>query len=343
MEGILESVPNFSEGRNPAIIKAIADALSSVTGAALLHVDSSFDANRTVYTLAGYPDAVLEALKAGARCAFRRINMAAHSGTHPRIGALDVLPLVPLSGMTMESCSRIAADLASELAAELDVPFYLYARSAKSEARRDLSAIRRGGYEGLEKKLEDDAWVPDSGPRRFIPSWGATVCGARDFLIAWNVNLSVKDESMAKAIAARLRAGADGHRRFPGLKTIGWYMQEYGCAQVSCNVCDFRSAPLFEVYAEISRLAEECGCEARGSELIGLIPLEAMLAAGLSVLAAEASVLATKASVLGADRGKADRERIVAAAIKGLGLDALSAFEPNERILELALEARGLG
>jgi glutamate formiminotransferase / formiminotetrahydrofolate cyclodeaminase len=335
MKGLLESVPNFSEGRNPVVIHAIAEALNSITGAALLHVDSSFDANRTVYTLAGYPDAVIEALKAGARCAFRGIDMASHSGTHPRIGALDVLPLVPLSGMTMEYCSRMAAGLASELAAELEVPFYLYARSARSEERRELSAIRRGGYEGLEEKLKDDAWAPDSGPRRFIPSWGATICGARDFLIAWNVNLSVKDESIAKAIAARLRRGPDGHRRFPGLKAIGWYMEGYGCAQVSCNVCDFRAAPLYAVYSEISRLADEFGCGVRGSELIGLIPLEAMLAAGISVLAA-------KASVLDADAEKEGREKIIAAAVTGLGLDSLRPFEPNERILELALEAKGL-
>jgi glutamate formiminotransferase/formiminotetrahydrofolate cyclodeaminase len=340
MKGLLESVPNFSEGRNPALIQAIAEALSSVAGAALLHVDSSFDANRTVYTLAGYPDAVVEALKAGARCAFRGIDMAEHSGTHPRIGALDVLPLVPLSGMTMEDCSRMAADLASELAAELEVPFYLYAHSANREERRELSAIRRGGYEGLAEKLKDDAWAPDSGPRRFVPSWGATVCGARDFLIAWNVNLSGKDESIAKAIAARLRRGPDGRGRFPGLKAIGWYMEAYGCAQASCNVCDFRAAPLYAVYAEISKLAQEFGCEARGSELIGLIPLEAVLAAGASVLAEKASGLATEASV--PDAEKAGRERIIAAAVKGLGLDSLRPFEPNERILELALEARGL-
>jgi glutamate formiminotransferase len=327
-EGLLESVPNFSEGRNAVIIQAITDALSSVPGAALLHVDSGFDANRTVYTLAGSPNAVVEALKAGARCAYRRIDMSLHSGAHPRIGALDVLPLVPLAGLEMETCDRLARELAADLAKELDVPFYLYARSARREDRRELSAIRRGGYEGLREKLDDDAWLPDFGPRRFSSRWGATVCGARDFLVAWNVNLSTRDVTTAKAVAARLRADPDGKRRFPGLKAIGWYMEEYGCAQVSCNVYDFRAAPLAELYAVISAFAEEAGCAVRGSELIGLVPLEAVLSSG--------------AFFIGADARNADREKLIAAAVDGLGLGSRKPFEPKERILELALEARGI-
>lgn len=326
-EGLLESVPNFSEGRNASVIQGIADALGSVPGATLLHVDSGFDANRTVYTLAGYPAAVIQALKAGARVAASRIDMSAHSGAHPRIGALDVLPLVPLAGLDMDACDRLARSLAADLAGELGVPFYLYACSAASEARRELSAIRRGGYEGLEAKLADEAWIPDFGPRRFSPAWGATACGARDFLIAWNVNLSTPDAAVAKAVAARLRTGPDGKRRFPGLKALGWHMAEYGCAQVSCNVYDFRAAPLATLYREIDDLAREHGARARGSELIGLIPLEAVLAAG--------------ASFLGSGAQDAPRDGLVAAAVEGLGLDSAKPFDPAERVLELALEARG--
>jgi len=231
--------------------------------------------------------------------------------------------------MTAKTCDRLARELAADIALELDVPFYLYAHSAGSEERRELSAIRRGGYEGLRVKLSEDAWIPDFGPRRFVPRWGATACGARDFLIAWNVNLSSPDVSTAKAVAARLRATSpEGKKRFPGLKAIGWYMQEYGCAQVSCNVYDFRAAPLAAVYREIDALAREFGARARGSELIGLVPMEAILEAGLSFT--------------GADPHRADRDELIAAAVEGLGLGSRKPFEPEERILELALAARGM-
>jgi glutamate formiminotransferase / formiminotetrahydrofolate cyclodeaminase len=325
MNGLIESVPNFSEGRNAATIEAIATALGSVPGAALLHVDSGHDANRSVYTLAGYPDAVAEALKAGARAAFELIDMSRQQGSHPRIGALDVLPLVPLGGMGMEECSHLAEALAEDIAEDLGVPFFLYARSARRPERKELSAIRRGGYEGLREKLADEAWIPDYGPRSFLPRWGASVCGARDFLIAWNLNLDTEDLSLAKAIAARLRAGPAGKGPFPGLKALGWQMPEFRCAQVSCNLYDFRAAPLAAVYAEIGALAREAGCALRGSELIGLVPLEALLAAGSTFLGSDA----------------ASREEKIEAAIRGLGLDALKPFEPGRRILEFALEARG--
>lgn len=329
MAGIrIESVPNFSEGRNLAVIQGIAQALDSVPGAALLHQDSGFDANRTVYTLAGSPDAVILALKAGARAAYGLIDMATQTGSHPRMGALDVLPLIPLSGITMEETDALAASLAADLAGELDVPVYLYARSARAESRRELSDIRRGGYEDLRRKLADDAWAPDFGPRRFVPRWGATACGARDFLIAWNVNLSTQDAAVAKAIAAELRkAGAGGERRFPGLRAMGWFMEEFGCAQVSLNVYDFRAAPLSRIYAAVAELAADLGYSVRGSELVGMVPLEALLAAGAEVLGLMA----------------ADPDRAVAAAVRGLGLDALEPFDPDTRILERALAKKGIG
>jgi glutamate formiminotransferase/formiminotetrahydrofolate cyclodeaminase len=329
---IIESVPNFSEGRDQNVIREIGKALGSIPRARLLDVDPGYDANRTVYTLAGEPEAVALALKAGARAAYALIDMSRHSGQHPRLGALDVLPIIPLEGITMEECSSLARGLARELAAELGLPFYLYARSAARPERVELSAVRAGGYESLAARLADDAWAPDFGPRAFNPRWGASVCGARDILIAWNINLDSDDAAKAKRIAARLRSarpagpdGSAGRGPFPGLKAIGWYMAEYGRAQVSCNVCDFRRSPLAEVYAHAARLAAQEGCSVAGSELVGMAPLEALLDSG--------RILAGK--------GTTDRDGLVAAAVRGLGLDSLRPFDPDRRVLEYALRAAG--
>ncbi len=330
---LIESVPNFSEGRNRESLDAISAALSSVPGAALLHRDSGPDAGRTVYSLAGEVPAVLAALKAGAREAFARIDMRLHEGNHPRLGALDVLPLIPLSGMNMEDCAGLARDLARDIAQELGVPFYLYAQSARNSQRRALSDIRRGGYEGLEAKLADDEWIPDFGPRLFVPSWGASVCGARDFLIAWNINLEGGSLEIAKKIAARLRFSPQGRGDatggpFPGLKAIGWWMEGYGRAQISCNVYDIHAAPLAQVYLHARKLASEYGCGLGGSELIGLIPLRAMEASGRAFWKA---------------KEKPERGDLIQAAVEGLGLDALGPFRARERILELALQEAGIG
>jgi glutamate formiminotransferase len=303
------------------MLDEISRAFSSVPSAQLLHIDSNSDANRTVFTLAGSPDGVAAASLAGARAIHRLIDMSRHTGVHPRIGALDVLPFVPLSGCSMADCAALARDAGRRIADELSVPVFFYGEAALRPERRELSFLRKGGYEALPEKLADPAWLPDAGPNSFLPRWGATACGAREVLVAWNLNLDRPDLGLARDIAADLR-GAGG--AFPGLKAIGWLMDRYGLAQVSLNVTDFRSTPLAAIYAEARRSAERRGARVTGSELIGLIPL---------------------AALIGADSAAAGPESAadIAAAVKGLGLASLRPFVPETRILEFALGALGKG
>jgi glutamate formiminotransferase/formiminotetrahydrofolate cyclodeaminase len=352
---LVECVPNFSEGRDRSIIDAIADSITSVRGAVLLDVDAGPDANRTVYTFAGPPGAVLDAALAAARTAFDRIDMTRHSGAHPRIGALDVCPFVPLSGATMEDCVELAGKFGDALARELNVPVFLYERAATRPGRRSLAAIRSGGYEDLAAKLIRDEWKPDFGPALFVPRWGATVAGAREFLIAYNVNLDTDDERVARGIAEELResgrlvrnldgaASEDGRaRRFrvPGLlkavRAIGWYMEEYHCAQVSMNILDYHATPLHAAYEAVRKEAEKRGLRATGSQIIGLAPLEAILAAGRHFIA--------KADAAGdrAPHEKGVEADLVAAAIRGLGLSSVTPFDPDRKIIEYALRRGGL-
>jgi glutamate formiminotransferase/formiminotetrahydrofolate cyclodeaminase len=311
----IESVPNFSEGKNASTISEIGAALNSARGAALLHVDSNADANRTVYTLAGEPSAVAEAILRGARVARERIDMRAHSGEHPRIGALDVLPFVPLEGSTLADCDRLAREVAARLTEELGVAAYLYAHSAVKPEREHLSSLRACEYEGLIERAKDPSWAPDYWPGFIDPCWGATAVGARGFLVAWNISLSAADLNAAKEIARELReTGFHGKPgRFKGLKAIGWIMEGYGRAQISCNVTDFRAAPLLEIYGAARALAAARGLAVEGSELIGLIPEEALRAAG---------------------RGSAER------AVGELGLELHGHFDLEERVLERALAKR---
>jgi glutamate formiminotransferase / formiminotetrahydrofolate cyclodeaminase len=321
---MIECVPNFSTS-DPVVIDRIAAAIDTVgDGVRLLHIDPGKAANRTVFTFAGRPEAVTEAAFCAIAAAAANIDMRQHRGEHPRIGATDVCPLVPVSGLSLEQVAAYARQLGRRVGEELGIPVYLYEAAASRPERRNLATIRAGEYEGLEAKMQRPDWKPDFGPTVFQPRSGATVIGARPFLIAWNVNLATADPAVAGQIARRVRAIGDGKGTpglFQGLKAIGWYIAEYGCAQVSMNVTDYHTAPLHEVMEACRRLAPEHGTTVTGSELIGLIPLAALLPAGHYYVAA----------------APADEAALVQAAVEGLGLSHLKAFLPATKILDYQL------
>lgn len=338
-KSLVECVPNFSEGRNRSKIEAIANAIRAVPSVALLDVDAGYDANRTVYTFVGAPAAVELAALEAARTARAVLDMREHHGAHPRIGVLDVCPFVPVSGITMDACIRLSKDFGARLAYELDVPVYLYERSASNPQRQKLANIRSGEYEGLRDKLADPSWSPDYGPARFDERWGATVTGARDFLIAYNINLDTEDEKLAKDIAKSIRESgrvvreADGTlRRIPGtlraVRAIGWYMETYRCAQVSINLVDFHRTPLYTVFETVKKEAENRGRRVTGSELIGLIPLEAILACGRHY-----QPQMVKGSTL-------SEKELINIAVQELGLTSIQPFIPDKKIVEWAMNAR---
>jgi glutamate formiminotransferase/formiminotetrahydrofolate cyclodeaminase len=347
---LVECVPNFSEGRDPAVIDAIARAVSSVKGVALLGVEAGADANRSVYSFAGAPGPVAEAALASARAAYGLIDMAKQRGVHPRMGALDVCPFVPVSGLDMAECVGLSRRAAQGIATELGVPVYLYEASASRPERKSLAYLRSGGYEALPAKLASGDWAPDYGPAAFVPNWGATVVGARGFLIALNINLNTRVEALAKEIAMRVREsgrpakdpsgaplkGEDGRPvrvrgRLKAVRAIGWYIDAYGCAQVSLNILDYRESPLHLAFETVREEAEALGLRVTGSELIGLAPLEAMLAAGRFYAATAGKRLAAAAS----------EAELVGAAIEAMGLDSVAPFSSREKIVEYAIAAQG--
>jgi glutamate formiminotransferase/formiminotetrahydrofolate cyclodeaminase len=327
MTALIECVPNFSEGRDPDIIRQITSAIESVDGATLLHVDAGQATNRTVVTLAGPPEAVVEAAFRGIARATELIDMRRHSGEHPRMGATDVCPLVPISGISMEETAVFARRLAERVGRDLGVPVYLYEAAQPDPARKNLATIRAGEYEGLAAKQADPAWKPDFGPAAFNPKSGATVIGARDFLVAYNVNLNTTSTRRANAIAFDVReAGRPGA---PGtlkaVKAIGWYIAEYGLAQVSMNLTDVAATPLHVAFDEVCRAAEARGVRVTGSELVGLVPLHTMLDAGRHFLRKQQRSL-----------GVSDHE-LVRTAIRSMGLNEVGPFNPDERIIEYRL------
>src|SRR5687767_7402500 len=277
---IVECVPNFSEGRDRAVIDAIAGAIRATPGCTLLDVDPGQSTNRTVYTFVGEPEAVVEAALAAARQAHALIDMRRHHGEHPRMGALDVCPFVPVSGVTMEDCVACAREFGRRAAAELGIPVYLYEAAATEPHRTSLKQIRAGEYEGLPLKLLKPEWKPDFGPAELVPSWGATATGARFFLIAYNVNvLGTKEQ--AHRIALDVREQGRGPREpgtLPRVKAIGWWVEEYGMAQVSMNLDDYTVTPPHVAFAECARRARELKVAVAGSEIVGLVPLKAILA-----------------------------------------------------------------
>ena len=320
---LVECIVNVSEGRDEDVLAALTAGITSVAGVTLLHRDVGPGAHRTVFTFAGPPDAVFLAARRLYAVAAERIDMRRHAGTHPRLGAVDVCPFVPLRGITREELVARTRVLGEELGAELKIPVYLYADSASAEHRRNLADIRRGEYEGLAEKITSPEWQPDYGPA-LNPRFGATVLGARPFLIAWNINLS-EDATLAQAkdLAARLRgSGRRGQPGlFPGLKAIGWHIEEYGRCQISCNVVDADRTDMARVYLTAVNLAEGMGARVTGSELIGLIPEKYLRRAG-------------KAFTFGGGR-----EEQLEAAVDILGLGDLGTFDWRERVLEELLDA----
>ncbi len=279
---LLECVVNVSEGRNPAALAAMARAISEVAGCYLLHQDTGHGAHRTVFTFAGLPDAVFEAAFRLYEAAEQCIDMRHHQGTHPRSGAVDVCPFVPISDIPMEEVVAGTRVLGQRVAERFGLPVFLYASSASDPARANLADIRRGGYEGLTAKLSRPEWLPDFGPALPHPGLGITVIGARPFLIAWNINLAPEATlEQANALAGKLRgSGVRGKSGlFPGLKAIGWYIEEYGRCQISCNVVDADQVNLARVYLTAVGLAEQFGVRVTGSELIGLLPARHLRAA----------------------------------------------------------------
>uniref|UniRef100_A0A3B3VA97 glutamate formimidoyltransferase n=2 Tax=Poecilia latipinna TaxID=48699 RepID=A0A3B3VA97_9TELE len=323
MAQLVECVPNFSEGRDQKVIDAIAAAISETAGCSLLDVDPGASTNRTVYTFVGPPEAVVQGALNAARRAFGLIDMSKHSGEHPRTGALDVCPFIPVQNVTMDDCVHCANQFGRQLAETLHVPVYLYGEAAQSESRRNLPSVRSGEYEALPDKLKSEEWAPDFGPALFVPSWGATVTGARKFLIAYNVNL-IGTKEQAHRIALDIREQGRGKDQ-PGLlkkvQGLGWYLEEANLAQVSTNILDFELTPLHAVYQEICGVAEELKLPVVGSQIVGLIPLKALLDAADFYMKTEQLFII-------------EEEHKVRLVISKLGLDSLSPFNPKQRIIE---------
>ena len=302
MMQIIECVPNFSEGRDMTVIKRITDRIESVEGAKLLDVDPGKATNRTVVTFVGDPESVLEAAFRAVKMASELIDMSRHAGEHPRFGATDVCPIVPVSGITMEETVGYARRLAERIGNEIGIPVYCYENAAMSEKRKNLAAVRSGEYEGLKEKLRDTEWKPDYGPAEFIPRTGAIAVGARDFLVAYNINLNTTSTRRANAIAFDVRERGRAKREgdpvtgkivndkdgnpvmIPGslkeVKAIGWFIEEYGVAQISMNLTNISVTPVHIAFDEVCKKAEARGIRVTGSELVGLVPLKAMLDAG---------------------------------------------------------------
>lgn len=339
---LIECVPNFSEGRNLDIIKQITDEIESV-GVRLLNVDPGKATNRTVVTFVGIPEAVVEAAFRAIKKAGELIDMSQHKGEHPRMGATDVCPLIPISNITMKETAEWAKKLAERVGKELNLPVYLYEAAQPNKERSNLSLIRAGEYEGFFKKIKQPEWKPDFGPAEFDARRGATVIGARDFLVAYNVNLNTTSTRRANAIAFNVREAGRVKKEnneivkdekgnpviIPGslksVKAIGWYIEEYGRTQISMNLTNINITPVHIAFDEVCRKAEARGIRVTGSELVGLIPLKAMLDAGKYFLKKQ------KRST-----GVSEKE-LIRIAILSMGLDELSPFKPEERIIEYML------
>jgi glutamate formiminotransferase len=273
---IIESVPNISEGRRGEVISAVADAVRKSGPVHLIDLSSDADHNRSVLTLAGDPEAVRAAVEALVAACVERIDLRAHRGGHPRMGAVDVVPFVPVRGATMEDCVRLARSVGARIASRHGLPVYLYERAATAAHRSNLAEIRRGEFEGFPEKIKDPLWKPDFGPDRIHPTAGCVAVGAREFLIAYNINLKTDDLDLAKSIARTIRESSGG---LPCVKAMGVTLKERGCAQVSINMTDFRTTPLHRVFETVRTEAARRGVEIAGSEIVGLVPGEALVQA----------------------------------------------------------------
>lgn len=344
MQKIIECVPNFSEGNDLLVIKQITDQIESVEGVRLLNVDPGKATNRTVVTFVGSPEAVIEAAFLAIKKAGELIDMSKHTGEHPRMGATDVCPLIPIANITMEETAAFARQLAERVGKELTLPVYLYEAAQPDKSRSNLSVIRAGEYEGFFKKITLPEWKPDYGPAIFDARRGATVIGARDFLIAYNINLNTTSTRRANAIAFDVREAGrvkmengkkvldkDGKPvSIPGslksVKAIGWFIEEYGIAQISINLTNINVTPVHIAFDEVCRKAEARGIRVTGSELVGLVPLQSLLDAGKYFLKKQQR-----------STGVSEKE-LVRIAVKSMGLDELSPFKPEERVIEYLLQ-----
>ena len=323
MKKIIECVPNFSEGKQRAIIDAIARAIEQTPGCSLLDVEPGRSTNRTVYTFVGDPDAVVQGALAAARVARARIDMRLHKGAHPRMGAMDVCPFIPVANVTIEECVAVAETFGRVAAEELMVPFFLYEAAARADYRSTLPQIRHGEYEGLSQRLKDPKWKPDFGPAEFVPEWGATATGARHFLIAYNINI-LGTRNQAHRIALNLREagrGADAPGRLKAVKGMGWFVDEYNLAQVTANLTDFRVTPLHVLFEEVKKEAAALNVGVAGSEIVGLIPLEAILMAAAYYIEKENLFIL-------------DEDQKVRLAVERLGLSSVTPFDPKKKVIE---------
>jgi len=348
MKKLIECVPNFSEGQDMSVIKQITDQIEMIAGVKLLDVDPGAATNRTVVTFVGTPDEVVEAAFMAVKKASEIIDMRKHKGEHPRMGATDVCPLVPVSNISMEETVDYARKLAKRIGEELSIPVYCYENAAYIPDRKNLANCRSGEYEGLSEKLQNPAWKPDFGPAEFNARSGATAVGARDFLVAFNINLNTTSTRRANSIAfdvrekGRVKREGDpvtgkivkdekGNQVFvPGtlksVKAIGWFIEEYGIAQISMNLTNIGITSVHAAFDEVCRKAADRGVRVTGSELVGLIPLKSMLDAGKFYLAKQERSLGV------------DQDELIKIAIKSLGLDELKPFNPKEKIIEYVLE-----
>lgn len=337
MKQLIECVPNFSEGRDLNIIRQITERIESVEGIKLLNVDPGNATNRTVVTFVGEPEAVVEAAFRGIEKAAELIDMSKHKGEHPRMGATDVCPLIPISGITMEETVFYAKKLAEKVGKQLNLPVYLYEAAQSNPARKNLSIIRAGEYEGYFTKIKQAEWKPDFGPAEYSAKSGATVIGARDFLVAYNANLNTTSVRRANSVAFDIRENGRKIKNEKGedvvqpgtcksVKAIGWFIEEYGIAQVSMNLTNINITPLHIAFDECVKSAYNRGMRVTGSELVGLVPLKSLTDAGKYFLEKQ-----------NRSTGVSEKE-LVRIAIKSLGLDELSPFKPEERIIEYQLK-----
>lgn len=345
---LIECVPNFSEGRDMTIIKQITNEIESVDGVKLLDVDPGKATNRTVVTFVGEPEPVIEAAYLAIKKASEIIDMSQQTGEHPRMGATDVCPLIPIANISMDEVVKYAHKLAKRAGQNLGIPFYMYEAAATKKDRKNLATIRAGEYEGLPEKLKDPNWKPDYGPAQFNPRAGATVIGARDFLIAYNVNLNTTSVRRANSVAFDIREKGRIKRKgnpitgeivtdkkgeplrtkgaCKGVKAIGWYIEEYEIAQISMNITNINVTPLHVAFEATNKSATKRGLRVTGSELVGLVPLKVMLDAGKYFLKKQ------RRSV-----GVSEKE-LIKIAVKSLGLDELGEFDPHKKIIEYQLE-----
>ncbi len=353
MQQLIECVPNFSEGLDMAVIQQITNEIESVEGVRLLNVDPGKATNRTVVTFVGNPQAVVDAAFLAIKKAGELIEMSKHKGEHPRMGATDVCPLIPIANVSMEETAAWAQKLGERVGKELQIPVYLYEAAQKNKERNNLSVIRAGEYEGFFKKIKLPEWKPDFGPSEFDAKRGATVIGARDFLVAYNVNLNTTSTRRANSIAFDVREGgrvkregdsingkivtdANGnHITIPGslksVKAIGWFIEEYGVAQISMNLTNINITPLHIAFDEVCKKAAERGIRVTGSELVGLVPLKSLLDAGKYFLQKQQR-----------STGVSEKE-LIKIAIKTMGLNELAPFKPEERIIEYLLKDKAAG